>query len=78
MPTLQGVLDRMQSLGEVMSQHGTHMALSLAVLLAGLYVIRWIDRGLRRMLPKTVLGAMLCNVVHIFLVMLVITAAAVE
>lgn len=68
----------MHSLGEVMSQHGTHMAISLAVLLAGLYGLRWIDRGLRRILPKTTLSTMLCNVVHIFLVMLVITAAAVE
>ncbi|BBO74838.1 hypothetical protein DSCW_22550 [Desulfosarcina widdelii] len=78
MPTLQGILGRMQSLGEVMSQHGTHMALSLAVLIAGLYVIRWIDQLLRRMLPKTAFSAMLCSAVHLLLVMIVITAAAVE
>lgn len=78
MPTLQGVMDRMQSLGEVMSQHGTHMALSLALLIAGLYVTRLIDGGLRRLLPKTTFGVMLCNSIHFILIMLVITVAAVE
>lgn len=78
MPTLQSVMTRFQSLGEVMTEHGTHLALSLAVLIAGLVLIRWIDRFLRRIMPKATLSAMLCNVVYVFLVMLVVTAAAVE
>lgn len=78
MPTLQGVITRLHSLGEVMTEHGTHMALSLLVLIAGLFFIRLIDKGLRRMMPKTTFGAMLCNIVHVLLVMLVITGAAME
>jgi small conductance mechanosensitive channel len=78
MPTLQGVLNRFHSLGEVMTQDGTQMALALAVLIAGLIVARLIGKGIRRIIPKTAYGAMFCNAVHLFPVMLVITAAAME
>jgi small conductance mechanosensitive channel len=71
-------MTRLHGLGEVMSQHGTRMALSLAIIVAGLLVVRLIDRGLRRLMPKSNFGNQLCHVVHLLLVMLVITAAAME
>lgn len=72
------VIDRLQRTGEVLTQHGTNMVLSLALLIAGLVLVRWIHKGLRRLMPKTPFGAVFCNIVYIVMVMIVITAAAVE
>jgi small conductance mechanosensitive channel len=72
------ILSRLQGLGEVMTQYGTHMALSLGVLIIGLLVVRWIDRGLRRTMPRKPAVTIFCNIVYIVLVMVVISAAAVE
>lgn len=72
------ILSRLQGLGEVMTQYGTHMALSLGVLIVGLLVVRWIDRGLRRTMPRKPAVTIFCNIVYIVLVMVVISAAAVE
>jgi hypothetical protein len=38
---------RLQDLGDVMTQYGTHMALSMAVLITGLLLVRWIEKGMR-------------------------------
>lgn len=72
------VIDRLQRTGEVLTQHGTNMVLSLALLIAGLVLVRWIHKGLRRLMPKTPFSAVFCNIVYIVMVLIVITAAAVE
>lgn len=72
------IMSRLQGLGEVMTQYGTHMALSLGVLIVGLLAVRWIDRGLRRTMPRKPAVTIICNIVYIVLVMIVISAAAVE
>lgn len=72
------ILSRLQSLGEVMTLHGTHMVLSLGVLIAGLLVARWIVRGARRTIPRNPAVTTICNIVYIVLVMIVVSAAAVE
>ncbi len=71
-------LSRLQNLGEAMTLYGTHMVLSLGVLIAGLLVVRWVDRGLRRTMPRKPAATIFCNIVYIVLVMTVISAAAVE
>ncbi len=73
-----GIINRLQNLGNVMSQYGTHMALALCVLIAGLLIVRWIDKGLRRSTPNTPFFTILCNIVYIVLVMIVVSASAVE
>ena len=73
-----GIVNRLQNLGNVMTQYGTHMALALCVLIAGLLIIRWIDKGLRRITPNTPVFSILCNIVYIVLVMIVVSASAVE
>lgn len=76
--TLPNIISRLQGLGEVMTDYGTHMVLSLGVLIVGLLVVRWIYRGLRRTMPKKPAVTIFCNIVYIVLVMIVISAAAVE
>ena len=75
-------MDRLQTLGEAMTQYGTRIALSLAVLIAGLILIRWIDKGLRnslfRMVPARPFITTICHTVYVILVMIVIAAAATE
>ncbi len=79
---MENELSRLQRLGEVMTQHGTDMALALVILIIGLLAARLIDRGLRKGLrklwPAATYISTLCNVVYIVLVALVISAAAVE
>ena len=77
MSIFQTMLNRWESLGEVMTQHGTQMVLSLVVLIAGLYGVRIIDNGLRNLLSKTTGGGTICTIVYIILIMLVVTVAAV-
>ena len=76
--TMPNIISRLQGLGEVMTDYGTHMALSLGVLIVGLLVVRWIDKGLRRTMPKKPAVTIFCNIVYIVLVMIVVSAAAVE
>ncbi len=75
-------LSRLHRLGEVMTQHGTQMALALALLIIGLLVARWIDKllraGLHRLMPKSPYVTIFCNIMYIMLVAAVIVAAAVE
>lgn len=79
---MENELSRLQRLGETMTQHGTQMALALALLLIGLLLARWIDRVLRtnlhRLMPKSPNVTIFCNIVYIILVAVVIIAAAVE
>ncbi|WP_319521696.1 mechanosensitive ion channel family protein [uncultured Desulfosarcina sp.] len=75
-------LSRMQQFGDTLAQHGREMVIALAVLILGLLVARWIDKGLRnllqRIMPKTVYATVACNVVYILLVTSVVALAAVE
>ncbi len=65
-----------------MTLHGTQMALALALLIIGLLVVKWIDKGLRkglkRLLPKATFITALCNTVYVILVAVVVIAAAVQ
>lgn len=78
----QSIINRLQSLGEVMTQYGTRIALTLAVLIAGLILIRWVDKGLRkglfRLMPARPFVNTICHTVYILMVMTVIAAAATE
>ena len=75
-------LPRLRELGDTMTHHGTQMALALAILIIGLLVVRWIDKGLRkglkRLMPKASYITALCNTVYVILVAIVVVAAAVE
>jgi len=79
---MENEMPRLQRLGEVMTQHGTDMALALAILIIGLLLARWIDRslrkGLRKLWPTATYLTTLCNIVYIVLVALVVSATAVE
>lgn len=73
---------RLQRLGDTMTQHGTQMVLALLLLILGLMVSRWLDKGLRalmhRLFPKAAFVTIFCNIVYVILVAVVIIAAAVE
>ncbi len=75
-------IPRLQLLGETMTYHGTEMALGLVLLIVGLLVVRWIDRGLRAGLLKLKLKSQYVmtvgNVVYVMLVAMVIMASAVQ
>jgi len=75
-------MPRLQKLGDTMTHHGTQMALALALLIIGLLVAKWIDKGLRRglqrLMPKATFITALCNTVYVILVAIVVIAAAVE
>lgn len=69
---------RLQHFGDFLSQYGTHMALSLAVLIAGMLLVRGIHKGLLHLMPANRYGQIFSNAVYIILVMIVITAAFTE
>ena len=75
-------IPRLRNLGDTMTVHGTQMALALALLIIGLLVVKWIDKGLRkglkRLMPKASFITSLCNTVYVILVAVVVIAAAVE
>lgn len=75
-------LTRLHSLGQLMELHGRDLIAGLLVLILGLLAVRFIVRGLRRLLGTFVknpaLVATATNVVHILLLSVVIIAAAVE
>jgi len=75
---MPNVFTRLQNLGDALTQHGTHMALSLAVLITGMVVVRWIRKGLLKVMPKSRFGEIFCNTIYVILVMIVITAAFTE
>jgi small conductance mechanosensitive channel len=75
-------LTRMQQIGETLALHGREMVLALVILILGLLVARWIDRGLRsllqRIMPKAGYTTATCNVLYILMVAGVVAIAAVE
>lgn len=75
-------LNRLERIGETLSQHGTEMALALGILILGLLVARWIDKGLRillhRLLPASKNVTAICNAVYIIMVIMVVMVAAVQ
>ncbi|MGA6926229.1 MAG: mechanosensitive ion channel family protein [Desulfosarcina sp.] len=75
-------LPRLRELGDTMTHHGTQMALALALLIIGLLVAKWIDKGLRkglkRLMPKASFITALCNTVYVILAATVVIAAAVQ
>jgi small conductance mechanosensitive channel len=75
-------ISRLQRIGDTLSQHGTQMALALAILIFGLLATRWLDRiirvGLRRMMPTATFVTPFCNALYVIMVAIVITTAAVE
>ncbi|MBR9986082.1 MAG: mechanosensitive ion channel family protein [Desulfosarcina sp.] len=79
---MESGLSRLQKLGETMTMHGTQMVLALLVLIVGLLLAKWIDKGLRkglrRMVPTSTLIPVFCNTVYIILAAIVVSAAAIE
>ncbi len=75
---MPNLFTRLQNLGDFLSQYGTHMALSLAVLIAGMLLVRGIHKGLLKLMPANRFGVILSNTVYIILLMIVTTAAFTE
>jgi small conductance mechanosensitive channel len=79
---VKSIMDRLQSLGEALTLYGTRIALTLAVLIAGLMIVRWIDKILRkalfRLMPARPFVTTICHAVYIIMVMVVIAGAATE
>ena len=79
---MQNELSRLERLGETMTEHGTQMALALAILIIGLFAARWIHQRLsqwmRKLYPKSKFPLLMCNLLYIIIVTLVILSTAVE
>ena len=79
---MQNELSRLERLGETMTQHGTQMALALAILIIGLFAARWIHKGLsqwiRKRYPKSKFLLLMCHVLYIILALVVILSTAAE
>lgn len=75
-------MPRLAQFAEVLAEHGTQMALALAILILGLLSARLIDKGLRKGLnqlkPEARFVSVFCNIVYIAMVAIVVTVAAVE
>ena len=75
-------MSRLQVLGETMTQHGTQMALALAILILGLLAARWIhsrlSQAIRKRYPKTKFALLMCNLIYTIIVLIVIMGTAVE
>jgi len=75
-------LPQLRELGDTLTLHGTQMALALAILIIGLLLAKWIDKGLRkgfrRLMPNATFITVFCNVVYIIMIDIVIIAALVE
>jgi len=79
---MQNEMSRLQALGETMTQHGTQMALALAILIIGLLAARWIhnrlSQAIRKRYPQSKVALMVCNLLYIIIVIIVILGTAVE
>ena len=79
---MENELSRLQQLGETMTQHGTQMALALAILIIGLLAARWLHNRLRQLMrkwyPESKLAPLMCSLLYIIMVVLVIMGTAVE
>ena len=75
-------MPRLERLSEAMTEHGTEMALALAILILGLFAARLVYKGLRkgllRLMPKAKFVTVFCNIVYLSMVTIVVAAAAVE
>jgi len=71
------LFSELQNAGEVLTQHGAHMVRALAILIVGMLLVRWIDKGLRRLIATRPLGVTICNLVYFLLVAAVVSAALV-
>jgi small conductance mechanosensitive channel len=75
-------MPRLQHLGEVMTDHGTEMAMALAILIVGLLVVRllvkWLRKVLQRLMPTVKFVTTFCNLVYVIMVAIVASIAAVE
>ncbi|MDX2455322.1 mechanosensitive ion channel family protein [Desulfosarcina sp.] len=79
---MQNEMSRLQMLGDTMTQHGTQMALALAILILGLLAARWmhnsLSQGIRKRYPKNKLALLMCNLLYGIIVIIVIMGTAVE
>ena len=79
---MENEFSRLQRLGETMTQHGTQMALALAILIIGLLAARWIHNSLsqaiRKRYPKNKPALLMCNLLYIIIVVIVVLGTAVE
>ena len=75
-------MSRLKQLGETLSQHGTDMAMALAILIIGLLAARWMHQNLRRLMvkfyPESKLAPLLCSLLYIIIVVMVVMGTAVE
>ena len=69
---MQNELSRLDRLSEALTQNGQAMVLALVILIIGLFVARWIDKGfraaLRRLLPTSPYVTTFCNIVYVAMV----------
>jgi len=79
---MQNEMSRLQMLGDTMTQHGTQMALALAILILGLLAARWmhnsLSQGIRKRYPKNKFALLMCNLLYGIIVIIVIMGTAVE
>ncbi len=73
---------RIQRFGELMTNQGPEVIMSLLVLIVGLLVVKWVVRNLKTALGKviknTAIVAIISNIVGILLLAIVITSATLE
>jgi small conductance mechanosensitive channel len=73
---------RMQRFGELMQDQGPEVVVSLAVLIVGLLLVKWITRNLKialgKVIKNTTIVAIIGNIVGIVLLAIVITSASIE
>ncbi len=73
---------RMQRFGELMTNNGPEVIMSLLVLIVGLLLVKWITRKLKVTLGKVIKNAaivsIISNIVGILLLSIVITSASLE
>ncbi len=73
---------RYREMGQLMQNHGLEMIVALAILIAGLFLTKWAIKGLKnlvgRFTQKPAIISIIANSMGIFLLSVVITAAAME
>ena len=79
---MEGRIARFEELQSVMLAHGLDLMLGLAVIILGIFAIRYIVRGVRFLLVKLSIKeparSTICNALHIILLVALISAALVE
>ena len=68
---MENEMNRLQRLGETLTQHGTEMVLALVILITGLLGAKWIHKSLsqvmRKLYPESKLWPLICNLLYIIL-----------